>query len=260
MMPDNLRSWLRACSLLVPATACVLCGAASALAGQSAASAPITVSDAKTPDSPALVLIGTSPSQVERPTTPRALAVNLLTSSVKSDNLIPQNYAIEVAPYWLVSHPALTSDEYYHPGVTQGMLNTLSFSAVSARVSTTRGQRSDASEVGVGVRAGIFVGHAGPDVQKQIKRIHALQLEYLAAQSALARYLAPAPSAVPVDPEFQNVIKMVSDLFDLAARTTDAEQKAQYAAAERALRGQLADWWNQAHPNASQSALESGAD
>src|SRR4051812_24975372 len=101
---------------LGPAIVVVLAagGPAIASAGQAddeRSSRTITVSDARTPEAPAFVLLGVSPSQIDRPTTPRALTISVISASFDSDNLLPHNYALQVAPYWLKGHPALTSGE-----------------------------------------------------------------------------------------------------------------------------------------------------
>jgi hypothetical protein len=71
----------------------------------------------RTPDSPAFVLLGISPTEIQRPTTPKDVAVSLSSFVDASTNLtIPQNLSLEVAPYWLFSHPYLSADKYESGG------------------------------------------------------------------------------------------------------------------------------------------------
>ena len=77
--------------------------------------------DLRTPPSPAFVLLGIEPTSIDKPTTPRAVAASLITT-------VRQGGALEVAPYWLKSHPFLTFDEYYKAGIFQSMLQTFSTS------------------------------------------------------------------------------------------------------------------------------------
>ncbi len=62
----------------------------------------------KTPSSPAFTLLGQSPTDVERPTTPSGLAA-ALSSRVARDgtNVFFESLALEVSPFWLWPHPEL---------------------------------------------------------------------------------------------------------------------------------------------------------
>ena len=57
-----------------------------------------TVDGLKTPTSPAFVLIGASPTQVERPTTPQDVALTLY-NAVQFAGGLPKNFVLEVAPF-----------------------------------------------------------------------------------------------------------------------------------------------------------------
>jgi hypothetical protein len=71
----------------------------------------------RTPGSPAFVLLGLSPTEIQRPTTPNDVAVALSSFVDANSNLtIPQNLSLEIAPYWLFSHPYLTADKYESGG------------------------------------------------------------------------------------------------------------------------------------------------
>jgi hypothetical protein len=232
----------------------------AAQAGDPSSSAAITVSDAKTPESPAFVLLGVSSTQIERPTTPRALTLSVASASLNSDNLIPQNYALQAAPYWLRGHPGLTSDEYYHPSVVQSILQQLSVSAATARVSTTGGKTKNATELGVGLYTAIFAGHAGPDVRRLISRIHAVQLELLAAQFALEQNLPRPAEGPPADPAYQAIVDAVTKTFDATqASARSREQEEAYAAARKRLIGRITAMWNETHRDPAASALTSAA-
>jgi len=65
--------------------------------------AQIEVNDLNIPSSPAFVLMDKSPASIERPSNPKALAVNLI-------NIWQNSGAIEFAPYWLTDHRAYTFD------------------------------------------------------------------------------------------------------------------------------------------------------
>jgi hypothetical protein len=67
----------------------------------------------RTPDSPAFVILGVSPTEIQRPTTPRQLVASLGTLVTKEDDLlVPTNLSVEFAPYWIGAHDNLTFDTY----------------------------------------------------------------------------------------------------------------------------------------------------
>jgi hypothetical protein len=73
----------------------------------------------KTPDSPAFVALGVAPTEIQRPTTPSAMAASLVSAfqSAGGGLSIPQGFAMEIAPYWLASHPTLTFRDYANSGI-----------------------------------------------------------------------------------------------------------------------------------------------
>src|SRR3989442_3321906 len=106
------------------ALAAVLALASSALAAAGAAqTAPGGLEELRTPASPAFVLLDLTPSAVERPTTPKALAASLL-AATGDLQFLPRNYAIDVAPYWLPPHPPLTYKQLPHPRLWQSLQST----------------------------------------------------------------------------------------------------------------------------------------
>src|SRR5215210_5367154 len=84
----------------------------------------VAIDDLSAPQSPAFILLGVAPTSVERPDTPKALGLNFL-DKVATGNGFPRNYALQVAPYWLASHPNLQFGEYQNPNVKQSILQTL---------------------------------------------------------------------------------------------------------------------------------------
>ncbi|HKW41551.1 MAG TPA: hypothetical protein VJN39_09895 [Gemmatimonadales bacterium] len=147
-----------------------------------------TLDELRTPASPAFVLLGVAPSAVERPTTPKALAATLLAASGDLQ-FFPKNYAIEVAPYWLSSHPSLTYERFHDPGVWQSLKQTLSLSLAASRSSPILSDSGTA--VGLGAR--MFVSSGFTD-RKQLDALTA-QLDTVQQQQNLAT-LRNAPTAV----------------------------------------------------------------
>ena len=111
----------------------------------------------RTPDSPAFVVLGVSPTEIQRPTTPRTLIAALGGALSNSSLTVPKDFALEIAPYWLFSHPDLPIQDYRSEHLMRP-LRTLSLS-----VATTQTTRSDDvaaaamtlhtdSHIGLGVR------------------------------------------------------------------------------------------------------------
>lgn len=94
--------------------------ASTASAQEKAAAIPQFVT-LRTPTSPAFVLLGLTPTTVERPTTPRAVATSFLSHFTEGGGaILPRQFALEVGPYWLWSHPRLTLEDYMSAGGSLG--------------------------------------------------------------------------------------------------------------------------------------------
>ena len=63
--------------------------------------------DLATPSSPGFILLDTAPSAIERPTTPQGFGVSVLGFFQGTGG------ALEVAPFWLMTHPKLTAEKMY---------------------------------------------------------------------------------------------------------------------------------------------------
>lgn len=98
------------------------------------------------PVSPAFSILGFEPSAVMRPTSAKSLATDVLSSFDKNGKLL-LNLGLEVAPYWLKSHPGLTRKTYLNPSLGQAFMQSLSISAGTAKDSA-----SGANKLGAGFR------------------------------------------------------------------------------------------------------------
>ena len=138
------------------------------------AQAPLKLEDLRTPSSPAFVLLGVEPAAAERPSTPKALAASFISATTSGD-LLPRNYALEIAPYWLASHPRLTFEDYYHARLGQNLIQTLSLSLVTSKDTTALDTLTAGTRVGLGVRALLVAGHANPALAEQRAKLRELQ-------------------------------------------------------------------------------------
>jgi len=131
----------------------------------------VRIDQFRPPAAPAFVLLGVEPVSVERPSTPQAFAATMLAASDEL-TLLPRNYAIEVAPYWLARHPTLEFDQYYSGNAWQTFLQTLSFSF--ATVSADTGVAG--TSVGLGFRALLARGRA-PDLADSLRAVQQEMLD-----------------------------------------------------------------------------------
>lgn len=137
------------------------------------------------PAAPAFVLLGVAPAAVERPITPRALAATLISATGARD-LLPRDYALEVAPYWLTSHPELTFDGYYAAGLGRSILQTLSISLATARLPAPDSIEAGTA-LGIGFRTAPLAGKAPPAFALLVPQLDSLLRQRLRVRHLLRR-------------------------------------------------------------------------
>lgn len=167
----------------------------------------IKIDDVKTPPSPAFVLMGIEPSAVERPTTPRALGASLLSAlNDESSPSSPKNFALEVAPYWLTSHPKLTYDQYNQPDFGQALLQSLSVSVATKQQTAGSDATPGSTLGGAGVRTAWLLGKPS-SIEGQLRTA----IQNLAAD--LAAKAPPMPGQPPPDPMNDPTFTKLIDAF-----------------------------------------------
>jgi hypothetical protein len=106
----------------------------------------------RTPTSPAFVVLGTTPADVQRPNTPSTFAFSLL-QGVGNSATGGGDFGVEVAPYWLVSHPGLTLSEYYDGGWLDNLARTATISFATLGAEDASAPSGKSRDMGLGVRA-----------------------------------------------------------------------------------------------------------
>jgi hypothetical protein len=139
--------------------------------------------DLKVPEDPAFTILGVSPTNVERPTIPSALGMSLLSSTSSSTNFIPNNYALQVAPYWL-GRPSVEFLDYLYPSVHQSLAQTLSLSFATAKSGGT-GAPESATDISGGVRTSIRAGRASTAFMNSLASLLAVSSEDAAMAGVL---------------------------------------------------------------------------
>jgi hypothetical protein len=148
-----------------------LCAATAA----HAQTTPVEIDDLRAPTSPAFVLLDVAPAAVERPENPKAFTMNLINAVSDAEGL-PQNYAVEVAPYWLTYHPNLTFEQYQSPGA-MSVIQTLSLSVATTPLKPAGDSTADpiGTRFGFGVRTNITNGRFDPTLNRLVSELSALQ-------------------------------------------------------------------------------------
>jgi hypothetical protein len=165
--------------LLLP----ILSFAGSLLPASAAAQTPkVTIDDLRTPASPGFAVLGVEPAVISKPTSPRGVALSLLSSDKNNDSLIPKNYALEVAPYWLNSHPRLTYEKYDKAGVADTLVQTLSVSFATA-TTPAAGKENETTGLGFGVRTLAWKGRHNSKIDELTTRIKNRQIDILRAST-----------------------------------------------------------------------------
>lgn len=113
----------------------------------------------RTPDAPAFTLLGISPTQIDRPSAPTQVAVSLGT-------LAASGGAVEIAPYWLWSHPRLTLAEY-GAGAGQLVRNVSVSLGTSATDADAEAGTGASTLVAIGVRTTATFGADTSACQQQ---------------------------------------------------------------------------------------------
>lgn len=147
------------------------------------------LSSLKPTGSPAFVLFGLAPSEIERPGSPADFGL-MLASLARDLADVPQDFAAELAPYWIGSHEKLTWAEDVDRNVIQSVLRTLAVSTATAAIGT---DDAPVSGLSFGTRVQVLSGTLSQESQDTLRALEAS----LAAESALLqRLMSPRLAAL----------------------------------------------------------------
>lgn len=161
---------------ILPA-ALLVCVAAQARAQEDA---QVRVEDLRLDAPPATLLVGVSPSAVQRPNTPRALIASLI-SATGSSGVVPNGFAMETSPYWLASHPTLQLSDYFKPSFADRLKYFTAFSVATARPKARADSINPDAHVSIALRTLLANGHPSPALIKVSEEMRKAQLDYINA-------------------------------------------------------------------------------
>ena len=116
---------------------------------------------------PAFILLDLSPSAVERPTTPADLALSFVNRTNHLTQL-PENFAVEVSPHWLRSHPRLSWRSDVTRSFEESIRRTLTISAASASIGT---DERPISGISIGARTLLMSGRISRASQDSLAKV-----------------------------------------------------------------------------------------
>ena len=154
------------------ALAAIVATLAPCAAAQGQTTPPLQL-ELSTPDNTAFSILGVSPTQIERPTTPKALSLSLLAAATDDTNLMPNKYAVAAAPFWMRPN-RLTIDQYVRPTIGQSLAQTFTISFATTPASGN-------TDVGLGFSTSPLAGHGSAAMADALARLSAAQASYLAA-------------------------------------------------------------------------------
>ena len=136
----------------------------------------VEIDSLRTPASPAFVLMGVAPAAIERPSTLRAVAVSAVSALHRSGGLIPEDYAVEIAPYWLRSRPAVPLELLRDNNPLSTLLRTfgISFATTQYEIEVDDGAATRGTRIGAGTRFMLFEGKPSPIVDVLLDSLRAL--------------------------------------------------------------------------------------
>lgn len=185
----------------------------------------------RTPDSPAFAILGVSPTTIQNPTTPRDLAVALSGFLKNSELLVPDSLAVEVSPFWFLSHDRLTYADYADNDVGQLWRN------FSASLGTTGVAEDGSRSLAVGARTQLaFDSAAGAcrAFEKKLQELAGLGALRMSSAAMLELRAKHSPEGVFDDKAFRAALlqlktereQAVAEALERAAAVRDECAKA----------------------------------
>jgi len=132
----------------------------ASLMGQQQNSISERISQVGAPGSPSSVILGISPSAIERPKSFEALEASIFSnfSSTSSGNVVPDDLSIEFTPYWAVRNVSINESEYLTPNIGQSLLQNLSISLTSTQDVYKQIDSLNTNALGIGLRTMLLSG------------------------------------------------------------------------------------------------------
>lgn len=126
---------------------------------------------------PALALLGSSAASIARPNTPRDLIASLV-SGAGANGIVPDGYALETAPFWLVRRRAMSLAEYHEASLGERLKYFTAISVATSRPSS-RGDSPRDARAAIAIRTLLANGRPSPRLRAIGDSMRIAQLDYI---------------------------------------------------------------------------------
>ncbi len=126
---------------------------------------------------PALALLGSSAASVARPNTPRDLIASLV-SGAGANGIVPDGYALETTPFWLVRRRAMSLAEYHEASLGQRLKYFTAISVATSRPAS-RGDSPRDARAAIAIRTLLANGRPSPRLRAIGDSMRTSQLDYI---------------------------------------------------------------------------------
>jgi hypothetical protein len=153
----------------------------------------VTLDQLRAPSSPAFNMLGISPDEIERPKNPTDFALSLGNAS-NNFSAIPQSYAVEVAPFWVLGGKSSFEQFIDNKNIGDNMKQTAVFSLGTTTANSIKDQ-SQYRQVALALKFSMFRGEVGKEFQTWKDTLHKYQTLYTARVAAMKDSLNQADAA-----------------------------------------------------------------
>lgn len=167
----------------------------------------LTLDQLRAPSSPAFNMLGISANEIERPKNPTDLALSL-GNATNNFSGIPQSYAIEVAPFWILGGKT-TFDQFIKDSVANNILQTAVISLGTATANSIK-DGSQYRQVGAAVKFSILRGNVGDEFKTW-------KTELIKYQAAYTRRIDSVKKQLMANDEVE--VKQLRELYNQTPNT-----------------------------------------
>jgi len=184
----------------------------------------VALEDLQIPSSPAFILLDVAPTSIERPTTTKAFSTSIL-NSIKENNGIPENYAVDFAPYWFFKHKNLNAMNYWgfeqkllervQKPFSQARFGSISFATIKSKMtSDTIGTPLNVNNIALGFRTTLFQLRSNNDIDELIKanNLHLTRLDELTVDPTISP--SKLANLLEADTYLKNCNKRISEILN----------------------------------------------
>ena len=207
--------------------------------------ADLTLTSLAVPSSPALTLLGISPTIIAKPTDPKDFLVSLA-NTAQSLTVLPNSFAMEFTPFLVLREKNLDLSEYLENDVVDNFWQTFTISLATNTIDSIPGVSPAVSDVGLAAKFSILRGRVDNKTVQKLATVDSL-LSIINSKSFTA-----TDSLLKTLPAYQSVVQAIDTLIAKGKRDSVYQRSSAYTTAISKLSAQL-DSFNTSQQFATQS-------